>query len=250
MKTDPGSPAPARWPALSLFIAAASVSSLFLAWRLLASVDYLYPALYEPIGIGAHIDRFGPENRYRAGFEQTARPERQRLFAAIGRAIRDQGRGLESLSYHDPAGKRLGSLLRPPEITHLRDVARLVGMLEKAGLAALVILILQIVVLDRRRRTLPKPGRMLLLTGAGFGVAVLAVIAIGPKAVFYAMHDWVFPAENQWFFFYQDSLMSTMMKAPDFFGYVAVAMTMMAVALLWLILFAASRLSHRRTQAR
>lgn len=233
-----------------LFIAAGFLASLFLAWRLLASVDYLYPVLYEPAGIGAHIDRFGPENRYRSGFERTTRQERQRLFSAIGRAIRDQGRGLESLGYHDPAGRRLGTLLRPPEITHLRDVARLVGFLETAGIAAVAILVLQIAILARRRRTLPRPGRMLMVTGAGIGTAILAVLAIGPKAVFYALHDWIFPPENPWFFYYQDSLMSTMMKAPDFFGYVAAALTALAVALFWLILFAASGTLGRRAQAR
>lgn len=233
-----------------LFIAAALLGALFLAWRLVASVDYLYPALYQPAGIGAHIDRFAPENRYRNGFGETDRDERQRLFAAIGRAIRDDGRGLESLSYHDPAGKRLGSLLRPPEIVHLRDVARLVSGLEMAGVAALLVLALQVAVLRRRRRRLPAARRMLLMTGAGFLLTVVAVLVIGAKRVFYSLHDLIFPAEHQWFFYYQDSLMSTMMKAPDFFAYVAAALAVLAIGLLWLILFAASRYTSRRSQPR
>jgi len=233
-----------------LFITAALLGALFLAWRLVASVDYLYPALYQPAGIGAHIDRFAPENRYRNGFGETDRDERQRLFAAIGRAIRDHGRGLESLSYHDPAGKRLGSLLRPPEIVHLRDVARLVGGLEVAGVAALLVLALQIAVLRRRRRRLPPARRMLLMTGAGFLLTVVAVLLIGAKRVFYSLHDLIFPAEHQWFFFYQDSLMSTMMKAPDFFAYVAAALAVFAIGLLWLILLAASRYTSRPSQPR
>lgn len=233
-----------------LFITAALLGALFLAWRLVASVDYLYPALYEPAGIGAHIDRFAPENRYRHRFGETDRDERQRLFAAIGRAIRDDGRGLEGLSYHDPDGKRLGSLLRPPEIVHLRDVARLVGGLEVAGVAALLVLALQIAVLRRRRRRLPPVRRMLLMTGAGFLLTVVAVLLIGAKRVFYSLHDLIFPAEHQWFFYYQDSLMSTMMKAPDFFAYVAAALAVLAIGLLWLILFAASRYTSRPSQPR
>lgn len=235
---------------MCLFVTAALLGALFVAWRLVASVDYLYPALYEPAGIGAHIDRFAPENRYRNGFAKTTRDERQRLFAAIGRSIRDDGRGLESLSYHDPSGQRLGSLLRPPEIVHLRDVARLVGILELAGMVALLVLALQIVVLRRRRRRLPPARRMLMMTGAGFLVTVIAVLLIGAKKVFYALHDLIFPAENQWFFYYQDSLMSTMMKAPDFFAYVAATLAVIAIGLLWLMLFAASNYTSRQSTSR
>jgi len=226
---------------VSLFSAAALLGALFLAWRILATVDYLYPLLYEPAGIGAHIDRFGPENRYRQGFSQTTREERERLFAEIGRAIRDQGRGLESLSYHDAQGNKLGTLLRPPEIIHLQDVARLVGKLEIAGAAALLLLALQLILLRRQRRSLPALGRMLLLTCAGLLLGALVVVVIGAKDVFYALHEWVFPSDHQWFFFYQDSLMSTMMKAPDFFGYVAAALVALALVILCLMLSAASR---------
>jgi hypothetical protein len=226
---------------VSLFAAAALLGALFLAWRILATVDYLYPLLYEPAGIGAHIDRFGPENRYRQGFSQTTRQERERLFAEIGRAIRDQGRGLESLSYHDAQGNKLGTLLRPPEIIHLQDVARLVGRLEIAGAAALLLLALQLILLRRQRRSLPALGRMLLLTCAGLLLGALVVVVIGAKDVFYALHEWVFPSDHQWFFFYQDSLMSTMMKAPDFFGYVAAALVALALVILCLMLSAASR---------
>jgi hypothetical protein len=53
--------------------------------------------------------------------------------------------------------------------------------------------------------------------------AVIGVIlaVIGPKAVFTQLHIWVFPAEHKWFFYYQDSLMSTMMHAPILFGGIA-----------------------------
>ncbi|MGB5249518.1 MAG: DUF1461 domain-containing protein [Gammaproteobacteria bacterium] len=248
MKSVPGSPSPASWPAVSLFAGAALFASLFLAWRILAMADYLYPILYEPAGIGAHIDRFGPENRFRQGFEKTSREERQRLFSEIGQAIRMHGEGLESLSYHDAEGNKLGALLRPPEIVHLQDVARLVGRLETAGAAALFLLALQLVMLRRQRRSLPALSRMLMLTAAGVLLGALAILVIGPVKVFYALHHWVFPAEHQWFFFYQDSLMSTMMKAPDFFGYVAAALLSLAVLLLCVMLSAASR--YTRSTAR
>jgi hypothetical protein len=65
--------------------------------------------------------------------------------------------------------------------------------------------------------------------------------------VFYALHDWIFPPDRPWFFYYQDSLLTTMMKAPDLFG--AIAAEILAVALLLYtgILFAARRLSGTGT---
>ena len=82
-----------------------------------------------------------------------------------------------------------------------------------------------------------------LQAARGFGalLGALMVVVIGAKDVFYALHEWVFPSDHQWFFFYQDSLMSTMMKAPDFFGYVAAALVSLALIILCLILSAASR---------
>ena len=76
------------------------------------------------------------------------------------------------------------------------------------------------------------------------------MLLIGAKRVFYSLHDLIFPAEHQWFFYYQDSLMSTMMKAPDFFAYVAAALAVLAIGLLWLILFAASGYTSRPSQPR
>lgn len=218
----------------ALLFPIALLAALYLAWRSLAAVDFLYPVLYEPAGIGEHIDTFGPKNRYKQGFEQTGRAEREALFAAIAKSIRNHGRGLESLTYHGPDGTALG-LLRSPEIVHLRDVARLVHFLEIAGLMALALLAFQIVVLRRQQRQLPGAGRLFGITAVGvLGVAAL-VTAFGPRKVFYALHELAFPADHQWFFYYQDSLMSTMMKAPFLFGYIAVALVTLALLYLWLL---------------
>lgn len=53
----------------------------------------------------------------------------------------------------------------------------------------------------------------------------LAIFAlVGAKQVFYALHVWLFPSENQWFFYWELSLMSAMMKAPYLFGGIAVVL--------------------------
>lgn len=233
-----------------MLVAASLLGALYLSWRLMAALDFLYPAFYEIADIGAHIDKFGPQNRYKRGFEQTTRHEREALFAAIAAAVRNQGRGLEALMYEDADGREMGVLLRPPEIIHLRDVARLVRWLEIAGLIALAIVSFQIVFLRQRKLLLPRPGGMMARVAVGVGVITVAIVAIGPRDVFYAFHDWVFPENNQWFFYYQDSLMSTLMKAPFLFGYIAVAMAVLAMIFLWLIFWASDWATRRAVTQR
>lgn len=209
------------------------LASLYLSWRTLAAADFLYPVLYGPAGIGEHIDTYAPENRYRDGFGHTTRAEREALFSAIAESVRNHGRGLETLVYRDARGREIGVLLRPAEIIHLRDVARLVHRLEIAGLLALAVLSFHLVWLRRRQRRLPGALRLLAWTGTGVLATAALILAVGPRNVFYAMHEIVFPADHQWFFFYQDSLMSTMMKAPYLFGYIAVALVLLALVYLW-----------------
>ncbi len=204
-------------------------------------MDFLYPWLYEAAGIGAHIDLYGPQNRYKSGFASTTREERQALFGAIAAAVRDHGRGLESLVYHDAGGEQLGVLLRPAEIVHLRDVAKLVHWLEIAGLLGLAIVVFHLVAMRRMRIATPAAGG-LLLRSLGLVLALAAVVmTIGPVDAFYGLHRWIFPEEHQWFFFYQDSLMSTMMKAPDLFGYIAVALVGLALSYLWALFWLVAR---------
>lgn len=229
---------------ITLLVAAGLLSSLYLSWRILAAVDFLYPVFYNAIGIGEHIDIYAPQNRYKRDFELTSPAERKALFAEIGEAVRDHGRGLEAITYRDRDGNELGVLLRAAEIIHLRDVARLVHLLELAGLISLALISFHLVLLRRRRLRLPSARRLLGYTGGGILFLAMVVIAIGPVEVFYAFHRWIFPEDHQWFFFYQDSLMSTLMKAPDLFGYIAVALVLLAMiflsAIFWIVARATS----------
>ena len=226
---------------LAILVAGSLLASLYLSWRTLAATDFLYPVLYDAIGIGEHIDTYAPQNRYKRNFERTTAEERKALFAAIAEAVRDRGRGLEGLSYRDPRGQQLGVLLRAPEVIHLRDVARVVRIMEIAGLLSLALVSFHLVLLRQLRLSLPAAGRLVAYTAAGVATLTVIVIAIGPVEVFYAFHRWIFPADNQWFFFYQDSLMSTLMKAPDLFGYITVALVLLALVFLWAIFWITSR---------
>jgi hypothetical protein len=230
---------------LWLLLPAAALAALWLSWRCLAAADFLYPVFYGALDIGAHIEHFGPQNRYKAGFATTAREEHLRLFGGVVDAIHDSGRGLETLVYHDPDGRPMDRFLRPPEIVHLQDVARLVDAIQPVGWLAVAWTALHLLLIGMRGWPVPPLRRLLGASLAATGAAVLAVLAIGPRRVFYEFHVRVFPPENPWFFYYQDSLMTTMMKAPDLFG--AIAATLLALGLVFymLLLLAARRLSSK-----
>lgn len=221
------------------------VASLFVSWQALAGFDFAYLVWHEALGIGDTIARYGPENRWRQGFEQTTPIERARLFGAIVDAIHDDGHGLADLRYYDPEGRELGHLLREPEIVHLRDVARLVRWFETAGIAALVLVLVLTAEARWRRRSLPPARRFLAGAAALLGVAGGAVLTVGPVELFYALHEIVFPDDHQWFFWYEDSLMSTMMQAPNLFGAIAAVWFPFALALAWAGLWAVGRFLER-----
>lgn len=223
-----GAVARLRWAA---FAAALALASLFASWHALAAFDFGYPVWHELLGIDRTIERYGPENRFRRGFERTTPAERARLFAAIVDAIHDDGRGLAELRYHAPDGRALDRLLRPPEIRHLRDVARLVTWFGWSGWGALAVVAAIVLHARRRGEALPPLRRFAAGACAALGLAGVLLVAVGPVTVFYWLHERIFPVDHPWFFWYQESLMSTMMQAPDLFGVIAAVWVVLALAL-------------------
>ena len=231
-----------RW---TLFTLALAVASLFLGWRALAAVDFAYPVFYDLLDLGETIERYGPQNDVRPGFHRTSRAERERVFAAIAHAIRHGGAGLDEIEYFAPDGRVIGRLLTAAEIRHLQDVAHLVSGFERLGWIALVVLA-ALVAAARLRREKPPPARHFTL-GTVLIVSVIAggVLVAGPVRVFYWLHEQVFPPDHQWFFYYQESLMSMMMRAPDLFGAIAVVWLVLALAVGGLGVWGTGRLLGR-----
>lgn len=201
-------------------------TSLLLSWWLLAQLNFLYPVWYQVLAIDRHVAVFAPQNRYREHFERTDRQEHLRLFGELNRAIHDRGRGLAELRYHDPDGRLLGRFLTDPERRHLEDVSGLLQRTLPVGWLAAGLWLLASGGLYRRSWRPPPVRRF--LGGMLIGLVVLGgvVALIGPVKLFYAWHEWVFPPENPWFFYYQESLMTTMLKAPDLF---------IAIGAVWLL---------------
>jgi hypothetical protein len=203
-------------------------SSLLLAWKLMQPFNFGYAFWYQQLGIEAHIERFAPQNRQgKTGFETTDYDTRYQLFAGISEAVNNGGDGLRTLSYNTPDGAEQ-LLLTDPEAVHLEDVAKLIDLLVPIGWAALALLLVLAVVSLLARMPMPGIGKSLLTLVVIAIICAIVIVAVGPHEVFKAMHEMVFPDDHQWFFYYQDSLMTTLMKAPDIFFAIGAAWALLA----------------------
>lgn len=208
--------------------------ALGISWWLHAEFNYGYALWYDWLDLQAQIAEFGPQNRYILGFDTISPNAQQAAFNAIVHAIHHGGLGLTDIRFTDAYGVTK-ALLREPEVVHLQDVAALIDWLRVAlfcvagfTLAALWLLRHRINEIQWRWQ-----GGILLAVLVALG-GLLAVV--GFEAVFYQLHRWIFPAGHEWFFFYQDSLMSTMMKAPDLFAGIGASLVLFGLMIYMLML--------------
>jgi len=221
------------------------VACLFIAWKVMAASDYGYPLFYDVYDINEHIERYAPQNRHISGFQVTDRQQHEALFSAIVTAVHNQGEGLEEITFL--RGDDAVTLLRHAEVLHLQDVANLIDVFDLAGVLALGLFTLLAGVLVYLNRPPSWKHQLMLLAGVVL-VCTATVLAIGPKTVFYKFHVWLFPPQHQWFFYYQDSLMTTLMHAPQLFGGIAAVMLLMATMLAVVLIRALMVLAAIRTQ--
>lgn len=233
----------ARWFVLLLGLV---LASLYLSWQALATINFGYPAWYRLLNIEQTIETYGPQNQTRPNFERTDQAERERLFAAMVTAIHRHGEGLQELVYYDATGNPIGPFLTRAEIIHLQDVADLIDLFRHAAWLGSALFVLLCSHLLWRRQALPS-ARHIALSSLGLIVIVAGgVLLTGPVQVFYALHELVFPAGHEWFFYYQDSLMSMMMQAPNLFGPIAVLWFVLAFVIAATLWFALDRLLKPR----
>jgi uncharacterized membrane protein len=205
--------------------------AIFISWIIMASVHFAYPILHDVLDISQHTEKYGPQNRYRKHFQLTDKNERERLFSEINRSIHNNGEGLEDIQYHNArTGQPINTLLHRAEIIHLQDVAKLINVFTWVSLISLGIWLSLLTLYTKGHQIIPTPKQQLLSSLGLIGLSTLLILLIGPVKVFYAFHEWFFPANHQWFFYYQDSLMTILMKAPFLFGYIAILMLLIALA--------------------
>jgi len=230
----------------ALYSVCGLVAAFLLSWVLLAQINFGYSALYEVMSIEQHVKKFGPQNRYRRAFHYTDKPEHVRLFAAINDAIHNQGNGLDDLKYHTPQGQEIDTLLREPEVIHLVDVANLITAFFIVGGAAALIWFMTTFICLMRKIALPSVKVQSISIAVLMAVAALITLVVGPVKVFYAFHVWLFPDNHQWFFYYQESLMTILMKAPFLFGYIAILLAVLALLIFILVNLALQRMTKHR----
>jgi uncharacterized membrane protein len=201
------------------------VSALFITWCLLSRVDFLYPTFYQWLDINETVAEFGPQNRYKEGFGETSSSQHFDYFSQIVTAINNDGKGLSAIHY--PFKGRHVQLLRDAEIHHLEDVAHLLNGLFNLAIGTATFMVLLLGYRVHRQRELPSVKKQVVQLLILVGTLTMISAIFGFKEVFYWLHRVSFPASNEWFFYYQDSLMTTMMKAPTLFGPISVLLVLM-----------------------
>lgn len=236
------------WLANPILITSALIAAVALAWWGHSAINFGYPLLYDALAIDEHIAEYGPQNRYRDGFETTSRQQHLRLFAGIVEAVNNGGAGLAELTYRAEPDNRRVPLLRKPEITHLRAVASLVSLIHWAGITALAVFLATLAAMRLAGVALWRRAPLL-----GFvPVLVLALAAVivtldtrddGWYAWF---HDQAFGPGHQWFFYYQESLMTTLLKAPDLFAPLGASLGVTGIVCYALLCWLARRALRQR----
>ena len=201
------------------FLLLTFVVTLPVSWWGLAKADFFYPVLHDSIGIDKHIETYAPKNQLgKKGFEKTSKSERVGLFHGIVEAIHNKGDGLEELTYK--SGQQQIELLIEAETLHLKDVAKLLEKLKPVVIIVFIIWIVLLLILFIKKVPMAS-AKQFLFSALVLLFACIVVLSFGPEKLFNQLHIWAFPDNHQWFFYYEESLMSTMMKAPDLFAYIS-----------------------------
>jgi len=211
--------------------ASAVVGAVGISWWAHSLASFGYPLLYDALAIDEHIAEYAPQNRYREGFETTSRGKRLALFDRIVSAVNREGEGLAALSYQPSNRAEPVAVLREAEIRHLTAVAGLVTVLHWVAGSGLLVYSITLMTMRwggvRLWRSPP-------LIGLGIALALALILAIAALDTrddgwFAWAHEQLFGANHQWFFHYQESLMTTLLKAPDIFAPMGVSIGLVAV---------------------
>ena len=231
-----------RWLCLTFL---AFILALGLSWIIWIPLNFGYESLYSLIDIEQHIARYAPMNQLKHDFALTVQSQRFDLFDGIVHAIHHHGVGLSSLAYLNAQGQSV-TLLSHDEVVHLQDVAILIDRMTWLLCGALIAFVALLFWLYRSRTAMPSFRALLAYVFVSLLVATGIILLIGAHDVFYQLHIWAFPDDHKWFFYYEESLMSTMMKAPDLFAYIAALLVAVALIIFIIIMWILRQVFIRR----
>ena len=217
------------------------VSCLYVSWQVLSQANFLYDQIYEHNNLEAHVNEFAPLNRNdKESFALTSKTERVRVFSDIAREINTGGGGLGSITYTPEGADAATPFLVEAERDHLQDVANLVSSLKPIGavIASLLIAFYGFCWYYKvsRYQYFWRPSGIFVSLFQIAAVAALCVaitFALGPQQTFYLLHEWAFSDKAQWYFYFEDPLMTTLM--PEIvFANIAALLGILTV-LTWLV---------------
>jgi uncharacterized membrane protein len=219
----------ALWPSLLL---GHLLAVILLAWHLLAQFSFAYPMGYRLLSLDKHIQEFAAVNRYKKNFELISSQDHWNIFSQITAAVQHHGKGLAAINYTLPDGKSI-PLMHAAEITHLQDVANLIDIFYTVGIVGALTWLILLYIAYRKKIQFPSLKKILQGFCGGILLLTVLIFGFGAKKVFYWLHTQIFPEGHQWFFYYDESLMTTLMKAPDIFGFIGSLLAVLIV-IFWL----------------
>ena len=237
------------------------VFCLGISWQVNKSANFSYNFWYQHLNINKTIVKNVAKNIHgKQDFPTDDALLHQEKFSDIVKAIHQQGKGLSNISYFNAKG-HIRRFLTSSEVQHLQDVANLLDKVIKIWWGSALLLLVLFVVYhnaslskSNANSKLSSFNRLVLAgmsiraitkipSGKQKSISVLILLLLsitvlsiwGFTSVFYYLHTVVFPADHQWFFYYYDSLMSTIMKAPDIFAAIAGQLVLLGICLVIII---------------
>ncbi len=214
------------WLCFCLFLL---VFSLGLSWQVNKSNNFFYSFWYAQLNIEQMVRTYVPQNTQgKQDFAKTTSKQHLQSFAEIVAEIHNGGTGLTQLSYLNNK-QQVRALLTPAEVIHLKDVGNLVDQLHTISVINFLLLLGATGIIYLKK--LPRPSRK----DQQIAIVVPSLLLItsfsifGFTNIFYYLHTVVFPDNHQWFFYYQESLMSSLMKAPDLFAAIGFMLSFFAL---------------------
>lgn len=241
------------------------IFSLGISWQVNKAANFLYGFWYQTLQINSVISKNVAKNTQgKLDFPINDFALHEKMFTDIVESIHQHGSGLADINYLNQQAISQ-KLLTKSEVQHLQDVANLLDKLMKIWWFDLLILLCLIILYARKQKHLlisasrvkanksligalgeMPTGKQKLVSLACFILLVIFMLGLwGFTQVFYYLHTVVFPENHQWFFYYKDSLMATIMKAPDIFAAIAGQLMLIALVLAVVIDTTLSRYLHK-----
>jgi uncharacterized membrane protein len=219
------------------------IFSLGISWQMSKTTNFLYNFWYQTLEINTVISRNVPKNTQgKRDFPINDVKLHEKKFANIVQSIHHHGDGLTEISYLNHQGV-LQKLLTKGEVQHLQDVADLLDNMTKLWWGNLLFMLSFLIFYGRKAkqsaaesiRDMPTAKQKLIFL-ACLIFLIIAILGIwGFTHIFYYLHTVIFPNNHQWFFYYQDSLMASLMNAPDIFAAIAGQLLLIALLLALII---------------